>query len=140
MTVRSPVILTLGLITALAMVLAAGCVRRTVTIRTEPEGARVILNDEEIGTTPVSTDFTWYGDYSIIIRKDGYQTLQTNHNIAKPWYQVPPIDFIAEVIVPFQIHDQHEVSLTLEPEQTIDQTTLLENANQLRERALFAED
>ena len=52
--------------------LPAGCVRRTLMVRTEPEGARVFLNDYEVGTSPVSVDFTWYGDYDVIVRKDGY--------------------------------------------------------------------
>ncbi|MCP4263659.1 MAG: PEGA domain-containing protein, partial [Planctomycetes bacterium] len=43
--------------------LLSGCVERKLTINTEPQGALVILNDEEIGTSPVTVSFEWYGDY-----------------------------------------------------------------------------
>ena len=126
-----------------SLILTAGsvsCVRRIVTIQTDPQGARVTLNDEEIGTSPVSVDFIWYGDYDVILRKDGYETLQTHHKLLAPWYQVPPIDFVAEALVPFTIHDRREMFFTLEPAKEINREQLLENAAGFRERTLFAEE
>ena len=83
------------LASALLLTLTAqfGCVRRTVTIHSEPAGALVWLNDEEVGRTPVTTDFLWYGDYDVVVRKDGYQTLVTHAVIPQPWYQWPVLDF-----------------------------------------------
>ena len=46
-----------------------------MTIRTNPPGALVYVDDYEIGTTPVSTNFTYYGKRKIRIVKDGYETL-----------------------------------------------------------------
>jgi hypothetical protein len=122
---------------AVALVAAGGCVRRTMTINTDPQGATVHLNDELIGTTPVSVDFTWYGDYDVVARLDGYETLRTNHPINPPWYQYPPIDFIAETLVPFRIHDRHELFFELAPKQEIDREQLLQDAVDFRERTLF---
>ena len=122
-----------------AVVLSAGCVRRTMTIRTEPEGARVALNDEEVGTSPVTVDFTWYGDYEVICRKDGYQTLQTHRRINAPWYQIPMIDFFTEVLLPMTIQDHQEMSFTLEPAKEVDRKDLIDKAKALRDRAIFAE-
>ena len=119
---------------------SAGCVRRMVTINTDPQGARVTLNDEEIGTSPVSVDFIWYGDYDVILHKSGYETLHTHHKLLAPWYQVPPIDFVAEALVPFTIHDRREMFFTLEPAKEINREQLLENAAGFRERTLFAEE
>jgi len=121
-------------------ILPAGCVRRTLMVRTEPEGARVFLNDYEVGTSPVSVDFTWYGDYDVIVRKDGYETLKTHHEIKPPWYQVPPIDFVAEILVPFEIHDEREASFTLRPMAEVDPETLLQDAVELREQAIYGQD
>lgn len=121
------------------LVCFCGCVRRTISINTDPQGARVILNDEEIGTSPVAVDFTWYGDYDVIIRKEGYQTLHTNHKINAPWYQIPPIDLFAEALVPWRIHDQHEASFSLQPAQEIDRNTLIEQAETVRTEALSEE-
>jgi len=117
-----------------------GCVRRTVTINTDPQGARVTLNDEGIGTSPVSVDFLWYGDYDVILHKEGYETLHTHHKLLAPWYQVPPIDFLAETLVPFTVHDRQEMFFALEPAQEINREKLLEQASEFRERALFAEE
>src|SRR5437016_11722038 len=50
------------IVVALTTLVAPGCVRRTVTVRTDPQGAAVVLNDQHIGTSPVSVDFTWYGE------------------------------------------------------------------------------
>src|SRR2546430_16093739 len=88
---------------------ASGCIERTVTIRTEPDQALVYLNDDEVGRSPVTVPFTWYGDYDIVIRKEGYETLKTHHRIRTPWYELPGIDFITETLVPLRIHDHHEL-------------------------------
>src|SRR5262249_26230601 len=42
------------LLAAPTVVLLAGCIERTVTIRTEPDNALVYLNDEEVGRSPVT--------------------------------------------------------------------------------------
>lgn len=127
----------LALIAIALPVLLTGCVRRSMTINTDPQGAQVHLNDQMIGTSPVTTDFTWYGDYDIVIRKEGYETLRTNHRIETPWYELPGIDFISEALVPWTVHDKHEVSFALSPAQPVDPDALLKNANDLRERTLF---
>ncbi len=121
---------------------AGGCVRRTMMIRTEPvSGARVFVNDEEIGVSPVSKDFTWYGDYDVIIRHPDYETLKTHWRLEKPWYQYPPVDFVAEVLVPVTIHDnRHERTFTLEPRRTTTREELLGRADELRARALFSDE
>ena len=124
-------------VVALVLLISAGCVRRTLTITTEPQGATVFLNDEEIGPTPVSRDFTWYGDYDVIIRKDGFKTLQTHLDLKAPWYQYPPIDFFVEVLWPEEIHDERFASYTLQPAEPIDVETVITRAKELRARALF---
>ncbi len=129
-------LIVLGL-AALTTLHAAGCVRRTMTINTDPQGAAVTLNDEQVGTSPVNVDFTWYGDYDVIIRHEGYETLKTNQKVDAPWYQVPPIDFITEILVPFEIHDQREYTFALEPSRPVDRQQLLQNAAEFRDRALY---
>jgi hypothetical protein len=119
--------------------LNTGCVRRTLTINTEPQGALIFLNDEEVGRSPVSTDFLWYGDYDVIARLEGYETLATHHFIKAPWYQKPGIDFFSEILYPGKIHDQRSADFTLEPEVTPDRNELLERASEFKERSLFDE-
>lgn len=119
----------------LALAFSIGCVRRTISITTEPPNARVFLNDQEIGTTPVTTDFLWYGDYDVDVRKDGYETLQTNWKIDPPWYQVIPIDFFAEVLWPGQLHDYRQQHYVLKPAEPAQTDELLERAGELRDQA-----
>lgn len=116
-----------------------GCVRRTVTIHTDPQGAEVTLNDQLIGTSPVSVDFLWYGDYDVIVRKEGYETLHTHQRLDPPWYQVPPIDFFAEILTPFTYHDRQEMSFTLEERKPVDRKDLVDQASEFRERTLFGD-
>ncbi|MEI6037860.1 MAG: PEGA domain-containing protein, partial [Planctomycetota bacterium] len=40
---------------------STGCVQRRMTIRSNPPGALVYVDDYQIGATPVSTDFIYYG-------------------------------------------------------------------------------
>ncbi len=115
---------------------SSACVRRTIKITTEPPNARVFLNDQEIGRSEVTTDFLWYGDYGVTIRKEGYETLQTNWTVKAPWYQWVPFDFFSEVLWPGELHDQHERHFVLEPARTPTQEELVERAVETRERAL----
>jgi len=124
----------------LPLAAAGGCVKRTLSINTQPPAALVYLNDQEVGRTPVSVPFTWYGDYDIIIRKEGYQTLQTHKRIHPPWYQVPPFDFMAEVLSPVTYHDRHELEYALEPRQYPTTQQLLEQASSFRDRTLHGQE
>lgn len=124
---------------AIAVLIAAlaGCVERTVSINTEPQGVTVILNDQEVGKSPVKVPFTWYGDYDIILRKEGYETIKTNEKIKAPWYQTPGIDIFAEALVPFTIYDNRELdTFVMVPRQTVDKQALLQSAAELRQRAI----
>lgn len=127
---------------ALSVVIAAlgasqGCVERTVSINTEPQGATVILNDQEVGKSPIKVPFTWYGDYDIIIRKEGYETLKTNKRLRAPWYETPGIDLFSEALMPFTIHDDRELdTFVMNPRQSVDKEALLQSAAELRQRAI----
>jgi hypothetical protein len=107
-----------------------------MTITSDPPNALVFLNDQEIGRTEVATEFVWYGDYDVALRKDGYQTLQTNWKIKAPWYQWPPLDFFFEVLWPGRLHDAHSRHFVLEPIQLPTQEEVAERALETREAAL----
>ncbi len=121
-----------------AVALGPGCVRRTATFTTVPEGVRVILNDREIGRTPATVEFTWYGDYDVVYRLKGFQTVKTNVVLNKPVYQLFPLDFFAEVLWPGELHDHHDIPVQeLTPLQLPERDELVERAKQFRDRALF---
>ena len=110
----------------------SGCVQRRMTIRSNPPGAMVYVDDYELGPTPVSTDFTYYGTRKIRIVKDGYETLTVMQPVPTPWYQVPPADFISENFVPGQIRDQRMFDYQLKPQMVVPTEQLLARADGLR--------
>src|SRR5436190_9742910 len=85
-------------LTLIMLVTAGGCgVEREMTIESDPPGALVYLNDTEVGRTPLKKDFTWYGKYDVVLRKDGYEPLQAKTDVNAPWWQWVPFDFFAEL-------------------------------------------
>jgi len=112
----------------------AGCVERQLTIKTEPQGALVTLNDEEIGTSPVTVSFNWYGDYNVRISKSGYQTLKTHRRLKGPWYDKFPFDLFAQLIIPKRIVDSYEWTFTLAPKQYPTREELIQDAEELKKR------
>lgn len=123
-------------ISLIAAVFLSGCVERRLTINTEPQGALVLLNDEEIGTSPVTTSFQWYGDYNVLIRKEGYETLKTHRELEGPWYDSFPFDFFAQIISPKRIVDTYEWTFALEEKKQISREQLIQNAQELKKEAL----
>lgn len=117
---------------ALLPVCIAGCVERRMTIRTDPPNALVVLDGQEIGHTPVSTAFTYYGERQIKLIKDGYETKTINQTISSPWYQFFPLDFVSEVIVPWRIRDERNYLYSLEPCTVVPNDQLLQRAEQVR--------
>ncbi len=129
------VLLSLGL---LAFSPLSGCVERIAKIDTRPSGAMVVINDEEVGVSPVKFAFTWYGDYDIIVRKAGYETLKTHYKIDAPWYEWPPLDLFAETMIPTMIRDEHTLPpFELQPTETPTVEQVVERATELRDRALY---
>lgn len=122
---------------SIACLLTAGCVERTMSISTRPEGGRVFINDEEVGLSPVKRSFLWYGDYEIVVRKEGYETARTNVQFDPPWYQIPPLDFISEVLVIGTIRDDRVVPvIDLSPTEVPPADEVVQRAMELRERAM----
>lgn len=117
---------------ALPTLLLAGCVERKLTINTEPQGALVLLNDEQIGTSPVTVDFNWYGDYYVRARREGYETLAIHRDLPRPWHDYFPLDFFAQVLYPGRIVDTYEWTFELAPRKDMTREELLENAEALR--------
>jgi hypothetical protein len=113
-----------------------GCVERRLTINTEPQGGRVILNDEEIGTSPVTVAFQWYGDYNVTIRKEGYETLKTHRELKGPWYDTFPFDFFAQILSPRRIVDTYDWTFELKEKEQIGREHLIQNAQELKRKAL----
>jgi hypothetical protein len=119
----------------LLLCFCTGCVERKITIFTEPSGAMVLLNDEEVGTSPVTVGFEWYGDYNVEISKEGYQVLKTHQNIKRPIADRFPFDFFADMFSS-KIYE-YKWSFKLEPLQPVDKEKLIESAVALQKQAVI---
>ena len=124
----------LSIALSLTAVFLAGCVERQLTINTEPQDALIALNDEEIGHSPVTVSFNWYGDYNVRISKPGFETLKTHRMLKGPWYDYFPFDFFAQIINSKRIVDTYEWTFTLEKKQPPQRQQLIESAVQLKKQ------
>jgi hypothetical protein len=80
----------------------------------------------------VSTSFTYYGTRKIRLVKNGYETLTVMQPVPVPWYQITPIDFVAENLVPGQIRDNRTFDYQLVPQMIVPTEQLLDRAEGLR--------
>jgi hypothetical protein len=115
---------------------ASGCVRRRLNVRSNPPGALVYVDNQQIGTTPCSVDFTYYGTREIRLIKPGYETLTINQPIPTPWYQIPPLDFFSENLTPAKIRDNRTVTFDMAPQIIVPTDVIVDRASQLRQEAL----
>lgn len=103
---------------ALGMALAgslSGCVERRYTIRSDPPGALVVVNNEEIGRAPVSRSIVYYGDRDVTLTLDGYQTLHTVQPIKAPWYDNILTEFFTENLLPWTLRDERDFTYKMTP-------------------------
>lgn len=107
-----------------------GCVQRTITVNSDPQGALVYLNDIEIGRTPVTVPFTFYGDYDVRLERDGFTTLNTNERAMAPWWENPGPDLFAEAVPGNRVDLQW--FYVLEELGPVDAGSLVRRAEQLR--------
>ena len=129
------------MVTISAMLLAgmlltqSGCVRKRMTIVSNPPGAQVFIDNHEIGTTPVSTSYVYYGTRSVRLQKDGYESVTVERNFDPPWYEYPPIDFFAESLLPTELRDERVLEFELVPRQNAASEVVRDRAEELRGQA-----
>ncbi len=113
----------------------SGCVRRRMTIVSNPPGAQVFIDNREIGTTPVSTAYLYYGTREIRLQKDGFETVTVQRNFDPPWYEYPPFDLISETLVTHEFRDERVVDFQLLPQQKAQAEAVRDRAEDLRMQA-----
>jgi hypothetical protein len=118
---------------SLALLTLGGCVDRIMTINSDPDGALIYLNDQEIGRTPLTHDFQQYGVYQLEVRKEGYVTVKGTQVTEEPWWQLIPLDLVTELL-PFHFKDIRNYHYTMAEASTqpADPRVMLERAGQMR--------
>lgn len=100
--------------TCSAIVMLSGCIERRIYITSQPPGATVWVNDVEAGRTPTSVTFTYFGNYDVRLRKDGYEPLITKGEANPPVYEFPGPDLVATAI-PARIRSDVKWNYVLQP-------------------------
>ena len=107
-----------------------GCVRRTISITSQPVGALVHLNDEEIGRTPLQVPFAFYGTYDVRLEKEGFKPLWTKQKTDAPWWEAPGPDLFAEMVPGNKV--EQEWHFELESTSVMSEDPLIGRAEELR--------
>ncbi|MEZ6034133.1 MAG: PEGA domain-containing protein [Planctomycetaceae bacterium] len=116
-----------------------GCVHRRVTINSYPSGALVKVDGKDIGYTPASFDYTWYGTREVQLLRDGYETRTEMVDIPAPWYQKFPLDFVSDNFLGRHVTDHRQFSFQLEPKRSDLSNSVMQRAGSLRSEALHGQ-
>ena len=125
-----------AIILMLISLLQTGCVHRRVTINSNPAGALVRIDGKDIGYTPASVDYTWYGTREVQLLKDGYETQTQFIKIGTPWYQRFPLDFISDNFLGTHVRDHRRFDLTMQPKQPDVASDVIQRGRSLRSEAV----
>jgi len=98
-----------------AIALSTGCVERLLQVRSDPAGAKVYVNGDEVGVTPLDHKFTFYGTVDVALRAPGHYYHREFVSLDPPWYEVFPIDLVSELMLPWMVRDVHTVEVALVP-------------------------
>lgn len=126
--------LALGLAAVAALLVAPGCVRRRYTVRSNVP-AVVFANGEEIGPTPVSREFTFYGDREFLLVAPGYEPLKRIVKVDAPWWDNMFTEFFTENLVPYTFRDERSFDLELRPAKPPAVEKLVGEAEGLRQQS-----
>lgn len=129
----------LSMLAIVVILSGAGCVSRRMTIVSNPPGAMTVLDGKEIGYTPASADFIWYGTRNVTLIKDGYETRSEMVTMAAPWYQWPIIEFFSDNFSPRRITDRRVFNFDLQPKQLVPDEDLRNRAKNLRNETRMGE-
>ncbi len=111
-------------------VMLMGCTQRTIYVTSEPAGALVYLNDQEVGRTPVSVPFTHYGVYDVRLELEGHLPMWTQAEAKTPWWDHIGPDLAAEMIPGSKSEVRWHFDLA--PKGEDNPEALLDRAGQLR--------
>jgi hypothetical protein len=123
---------------AAAAISQTGCVERLLAVHSDPPGAAVYLDGEKVGTTPCEVSYIWYGTRTLVLELRGFDLVRQDVVLSPPWWQIIPLDFLTDVVIPMTITDRLSISHTLNPASITpeEKDAVLERADELRKKAL----
>ncbi len=128
--------LTVWLFVAVALVVCSSCVKRSISVRSDPPDATVYLDGLQVGQTPaMNIPFNFYGTRQLALYKPGYLCEKRVVEIDRPWYSSFPIDIISELVIPWDISDRRRYYFSLKRAGRAEVGALMRHAHQTREIA-----
>jgi hypothetical protein len=114
------------------------CARRTIAITSEPQGALVWVNDEQVGRTPLEIDFKYFGLYDVRLRLEGYDPISQPMNAPTPLLEQPGLDLAGEALSNRTLIKWHFnlTQSTVAINQAKGEADLLERASQFKNQQL----
>ena len=91
---------------ALVLILPS-CVTRTMYVESSPPGATVIIDGVHKGTTPFEEEFISYGTRFVELEAPGHARLHEVVELETPWWQIPPIDVVTDLLIPIPMRSDH---------------------------------
>lgn len=103
----------LGAVLLTVVGVSAGCVERTLIVKSDPEGAEVWVDGRQRGVTPLEVPFESYGTRALVLRKEGHVPARVQVELPAPWWQFPPADLVTDLLWPGTIEDVRETELVV---------------------------
>ncbi len=101
-------------------------------VRSQPEGARVTIDNQVVGHTPVPVPYIYHGTRDVMLEKDGFKTVKVKQRIRPRWYEYFPLSFFSNNFAFRELRDERILDFQLEPKFQIDENELIDRANDLR--------
>lgn len=118
-----------------ALAACPACIRRTMSIRSEPPGALVYIDGQEVGRTPIDhVTFYFYGTRDIALAREGHLVERETVHVAPPWYSCFPIEIVTELL-PWRVRDHRYFYFDLRPVGPMEKAVLLRHADEFRQIA-----
>ena len=125
----------LAAVAFMMLVFAPGCVKRSLVIHSNPEGAVVYINEKKMGVTPLKYDFVHYGYFGIRLEKEGFHPFSVEEPVAAPLYEKPGADLVSEAMIPATITDKRELHYELQKIDGVDNASdVISRARATRDR------
>ncbi len=119
---------------SLVIVLAPACVKRSISVRSDPPGALVYIDGLEVGKTPVDhIPFRFYGTREIALYRTGYLAERRVVEIDTPWFSTFPVDIFTELVIPCEFEDRRSYYFALKRTERPERATVVRHAHETRE-------
>jgi hypothetical protein len=124
------------------------CVERRIDIASTPSDAEVYLDGVYVGNTPISIPFDFYGTREVHLRKrhprtdgqsakESYLVYHTFLEINPPIYELFPLDFFTENLIPYPWKDIHPYTFEMQQDRQmteLERQELIQRTEALRHK------